>query len=88
MAFEQFDHLRAHKGKRIVRYQTKKICSLKDPRYNLRSLATAAEDILHVHEAHDGGHDSGKATNQFRPLCLPVMVQEPRCHLTEVLAGK
>ena len=43
--------------------QAKKIYLLKDPRYNLRSLATAIEDVLHVHDGHDGGRDGGKAAN-------------------------
>ena len=63
--------------------QTKKFYLLKNPRYNLRSLATAAKDVLHVY----GGRGGGKATNQLHPLCLPSMVWEPGRHLTEILAG-
>jgi hypothetical protein len=35
--------------------QTKKFYLIKDPRYNLRSLATAVEDVLHIYGGHDGG---------------------------------
>jgi hypothetical protein len=46
-------------------------------------LATATEDVLHVH----GGHASSEVTDQLHPLLLPGMVREPRLHPTEVLAG-
>ena len=45
------------------------------------------EDDLHIHGIHDGGHSGSEATNQLHLLCLPDMVQEPRCHLAEDLAG-
>ena len=55
--------------------------------YNPRSLATAMKDVFHVYGGHDSGRGGGKVTDQLRPLCLPSMVQEPRRHLMEVLAG-
>ena len=36
--------------------QTKEFYSLKDPKYNLRSLAIVPEDVLHVYGGHDGSH--------------------------------
>ena len=63
--------------------QAKNSYLLKDPRYNIRSLVTAAEDVLYVH----GGHNGGKAANQFRLLRLPGMVRELGHHLIKVLAG-
>jgi hypothetical protein len=67
--------------------QTKKIPLFKDPRYNLRSLATVAEDVLHVYGGHEGGRGGGKAANQLHLLCLPGMIEELGRHLMEVLAG-
>jgi hypothetical protein len=43
--------------------------------------------VLHVYGNHDGGHGSGKVTNQFCPLRLPGMVRELGRHLIEVLAN-
>jgi hypothetical protein len=67
--------------------QTKKIYSSKDPRYNLRTLTIAMKDVLHIHRGHDDSYNSGKITDQLRPFCLPGVIREPGCHLTEVLAS-
>ena len=48
--------------------------SLKNPRYNLRPLATTAVDVLHIHSGHDGGSYSGEAVDQLRSLRLAGMV--------------
>jgi hypothetical protein len=62
-------------------WRTKKISLLvKDPRYNLRSLATIAEEVLHVH----GGHDSSPACFT---LLLPGMLREPGLNPAKVLAN-
>jgi hypothetical protein len=70
--------------KKKHKIQTKEFYSLKEPRYNLRLLASVMEDVLHVYSAHDGGCDGGKATDQLRPTSMD---REPRCHLMEVLAS-
>jgi hypothetical protein len=67
--------------------QAKGFHSSKDRRYNLRPLATAMEDILHVYSGHDGNNSSNEAANQLRSLCLAGMIQKPRRHLMEVTAG-
>ena len=67
--------------------QAKMFSLLKDPRYNLRPLATTAEDVLHVYGSHDDGRGGGKVADQLCSLHLPSMTREPRRHLMEVLAG-
>ena len=67
--------------------QTKESYSSKDPRYNLRPLATTIEDVLHIYGSHDGGRGGSEADNQLHPLCLPGKVWEARRHLMEVLVG-
>ena len=65
---------------------TKESYSSKDPRNNLRPLATAAEDVLHVHSGHNGDSSGGKATGHLCSLRLAGMVWEPRRHTTKILA--
>jgi hypothetical protein len=50
-------------------------------------MATATEDVLHIHGGHDGSQCGGKVTNQLGPLRLPSVAWEPRLHLAEVLAS-
>ena len=45
------------------------------------------EDVLHVHSGHDGSRNGSEVTDQLCSLLLPGVVQEPRLHLVEVLAG-
>jgi hypothetical protein len=55
--------------------QAKGLHSSKDPRYNLRPLATAAEDILHVYSGHDSGSSSSsEAADQLCLLRLASMI--------------
>jgi hypothetical protein len=67
--------------------QAEGLHSSKDPRYNLKPIATAMEDILHVYCGHDGGSSSSEAADQLCSLCLAGVIQKPRCHLMEVPAG-
>jgi hypothetical protein len=76
-----------HERKRKHKTQAEGFHSSKNPRYNLRPLATTTEDILHIYSCHDGGSSSSEAANQLRSLCLADMIRKPGHHLTEVLAG-
>jgi hypothetical protein len=67
--------------------QAERLHSSKDPRYNLRPLANATEDILHIYSGHNNGSSSSEAANQLCSLCLAGMIQKPGRHLTEVTAG-
>jgi hypothetical protein len=69
------------------RTQAEGLHSSKDPRYNLRPLATTVEDILHVYSSHDSGSSSSKATDQLRSLLLAGVIRNPGRHLTEVPVG-
>jgi ABC-type dipeptide/oligopeptide/nickel transport system ATPase component len=67
--------------------QTKKISLLvKDPRYNLRPLATITKEVLHVHGGHNGSRDGSEVTDQLCPLLLPDVLQEPGLDPAKVLA--
>jgi hypothetical protein len=52
-----------HERKRKHETQAKGFHSSKNPRYNLRPLATTMEDILHIYSCHDGGSSSSEAAN-------------------------
>jgi hypothetical protein len=70
-----------------LKHSEQKIYSPKNPRYNLRPLATTTKDVLHIHDGHDGSCSGGKVVDQLPPLLLLGVVQKLRLHLTEVLAG-
>jgi hypothetical protein len=79
MAFKCTKSTTDARKKKEYETQAEGLHSLKDSTYNLRPLATTAEDILHVYSSHDGGSSSSEATNQ-----LTGMIWKPRRHLTEV----
>jgi hypothetical protein len=76
-----------HERKKKHETQAEGLHSSKDPRYNLRPLAIAVEDILHIYSGHNGGSSNNEAANQLRSLRLAGKIQKSERHLTEVLAG-
>jgi hypothetical protein len=63
LAFKQSDQQQMRERKKKGGIQTKEFYSSKDPRCNLRPLATTTEDVLHVHNGHDGSYSGDEATN-------------------------